>query len=212
MCVTARYYLANSQNVQGRKGFCDVEIGGDVDDKINSNAWQNNQWYNNQDACEANGFDWRDLALSDVMDAKYPVCAKTQFARVNQVRSRRAISRARARTERGGRVRNERRRSISLARAELRETMLWRPLCRGCFVLTATFCARHAAFALVLARDVLCAVLLLRLSNGRALASVRLSRAPHARRRAINRVGARSSLSRPPARRPPARQRGRRRG
>jgi hypothetical protein len=116
-CATerCRYYLANSQNVQGRKGFCDVPIGGDVDDKINSNAWQNNQWYNNQDACEANGFDWRDLALSDVMDAKYPVCAKTQFARVNQVRSRRAIPRARS--NRARRSRSKRASSQHLSRA-----------------------------------------------------------------------------------------------
>jgi hypothetical protein len=86
-CASTRcqYYLENSFN-KNAKGYCDVDhTTGDVDDKTGSDAWNNRQWYNNQDDCEDNDFVWYEKALSDVIDVPYPVCMKTGFSRVNQL-------------------------------------------------------------------------------------------------------------------------------
>lgn len=83
--VRCRYYLENSFNMHS-KSYCDVNPGQDVSAKLNSQAWGQRKWYNNQDACEANGFSWYNISLSDVVDGlSYPMCAKTQFARVNHL-------------------------------------------------------------------------------------------------------------------------------
>ena len=44
-----KYYLENSFN-KNRKGYCDVKHDGTdpVTRKTGSNAWNNNQWYNNK--------------------------------------------------------------------------------------------------------------------------------------------------------------------
>ena len=81
------YYLENSFNTHN-KSYCDVAHDGtqSFEDKANSQAWQQRSWYNNREACEANGFTWHSVSLSDVLDGlKPPICAKTQFARVNQL-------------------------------------------------------------------------------------------------------------------------------
>ena len=81
-----RYYLENSFNVN-KKGYCDVDHGiSNPDAKFNSDAWQQRRWYNNQDDCEQNGFVWYSISMSDLLDGlDYPYCARTQFARVNQL-------------------------------------------------------------------------------------------------------------------------------
>jgi len=94
-CETNRceYYLANSFNKRtsnafgdSAKGFCDVAKGGDVADKIDSAAWAGNEWHNNRAACEADGFEWFEIALDDVLTGmEYPICQKTEFSRVNQL-------------------------------------------------------------------------------------------------------------------------------
>jgi len=87
-CSTrCRYYLENSFN-KNTKSYCDVphEAGVDVSEKFNSQAWQSRQWYNNQEACEANGFVWYNVTLDDILNGmEYPMCAQTQFSRVNQL-------------------------------------------------------------------------------------------------------------------------------
>jgi len=87
-CETARcqYYLENSFN-KNAKGYCDVNHGAnaDVTDKTNSNAWNNRQWYNNEDDCTDEGFKWYEVKMDDVLDIDYPVCMKTGFSRVNQL-------------------------------------------------------------------------------------------------------------------------------
>jgi len=82
-----KYYLENSFN-KNKKGFCDVPRGQPASLKLTSQAWQRRQWYNNKAACEANGFAWFGLSLEDLYgeeNVDYPFCAKTQFARVNQL-------------------------------------------------------------------------------------------------------------------------------
>ena len=88
-CASNRctYYLENSFNTQN-KSYCDVAHDGSqaFDDKAASAAWTQRRWHNNREACEADGFTWHTVSLSDVLDGlSPPVCAKTQFARVNQL-------------------------------------------------------------------------------------------------------------------------------
>lgn len=86
-CATTRckFYLEESFN-KNVKGYCDVDhANGDVSSKTSSSRWNQRKWYNNRDDCEDNGFTWYEKALSDVINVSYPVCAKTAFARVNQL-------------------------------------------------------------------------------------------------------------------------------
>lgn len=81
-----RYYLENSFNVN-TKSYCDVAHGTQSsDEKFLSDDWTKRRWHNNQEACEAAGFVWYNISLSDLYDEMtYPVCAETQFARVNHL-------------------------------------------------------------------------------------------------------------------------------
>jgi len=82
-----RYYLENSFNKHA-KGYCDVDhdASSPVTRKTESEAWRKNEWHNNPEACLADGFVWYNVSLSDLIeDLDYPFCAKTQFARVNQL-------------------------------------------------------------------------------------------------------------------------------
>jgi hypothetical protein len=53
------FYLENSFNVAA-KGYCDVahDESAAITAKTTSNAWNGNQWYNNEAACVAAGFTW----------------------------------------------------------------------------------------------------------------------------------------------------------
>ena len=67
-CETNRckYYLENSFNMNS-KGYCDVnQATADVSAKTDSDAWNNNQWYNNQADCEAANFIWYEISLNDL--------------------------------------------------------------------------------------------------------------------------------------------------
>lgn len=72
-----------------KKGYCDVShtAANTVQTKLNNQKWQNNQWYNNRKACETAGFRWYEISHNDmlVMPNNSFVCARTQFARVNQL-------------------------------------------------------------------------------------------------------------------------------
>ncbi len=83
------YYLNTTMNYN-TKGYCDVNhtaAGATVQTKISSAAYQNRVWYNNRAACENAKFTWYEISHAD--NIKLPntsfVCAKTQFARVNQL-------------------------------------------------------------------------------------------------------------------------------
>jgi hypothetical protein len=80
------YYLENSGNVAG-KGYCDIAHDGTVSitAKTGSNAWNGRQWYNNEAACVAAGFQWYEIALNQMINVTYPVCERTGFSRVNQL-------------------------------------------------------------------------------------------------------------------------------
>lgn len=81
------YYMQNTMNYN-KKGYCDVDhTTGAVATKLNSQKWQNNQWYNNRAACETAGFVWYEVSHYDNLNLANNsfVCAKTQFARVNQL-------------------------------------------------------------------------------------------------------------------------------
>lgn len=81
------YYMNNTMNIH-KKGYCDVNHNTqDVSVKLNSQAWNQNRWYNNRAACEANGFKWYMISHADnlVFGAENFVCAHTQFSRVNQL-------------------------------------------------------------------------------------------------------------------------------
>ena len=54
--------------------------------KTDTSEWQQRKWHNNREACEGAGFMWRNMSTSDLLQGiAPPVCAKTQFARVNQL-------------------------------------------------------------------------------------------------------------------------------
>ena len=72
-----------------RKGYCDVPHNStsSVSRKLNNQKWNNNAWYNNRAACEKASFSWYEISHSDNLKLSNNsfVCAKTQFARVNQL-------------------------------------------------------------------------------------------------------------------------------
>lgn len=81
------YYLNNTMNYN-KKGYCDVDHAtGSVADKLNSQRWRSNQWYNNRKACEDAGFKWYMVSHSDNLNLNKDsfVCAKTQYSRENQL-------------------------------------------------------------------------------------------------------------------------------
>lgn len=83
-----QYYMNNTMNFH-KKGYCDVshDAASTVQQKLNNQKWQQNQWYNNKPACEAAGFTWFEVSHWDNLQLANNsfVCAKTQFARVNQL-------------------------------------------------------------------------------------------------------------------------------
>jgi hypothetical protein len=88
---TARctYYLDQSFNTN-QKCYCDVSHSETTPvaatTKFNSQKWQQRKWYNNQAACEADGFVWYCVSLSDVMTGlSSPVCVQTQYSHVNHL-------------------------------------------------------------------------------------------------------------------------------
>lgn len=88
-CTTrCTYYMNNTMNFH-KKGYCDVthNATSSLNRKLNSRAWQQNSWYNNQAACEANHFKWYEISHSDnlIFANNSFVCAKTQYSRVNQL-------------------------------------------------------------------------------------------------------------------------------
>lgn len=88
-CTTRCYYYMNNTMNFNKKGYCDVVHNSTthVATKINNRFWQQNKWFNNRAACERNGFHWYEVSHSDnIMLANNSfVCAKTQYARVNQL-------------------------------------------------------------------------------------------------------------------------------
>jgi len=90
-CSTrCEYYMANTMNFN-RKGYCDVSHnvteGATVQTKLSNRRWQQRNWYNNKDECEAGGFTWYEVSHSDNLNlaSNNFVCAHTQFARANQL-------------------------------------------------------------------------------------------------------------------------------
>jgi hypothetical protein len=84
-----QYYMNNTMNFNP-KGYCDVNhtaTGATVQTKLNSNAWNNRQWYNNEPACTAAGFAWYQVSHADNLHLQNNtfVCAHTQFSRTNQL-------------------------------------------------------------------------------------------------------------------------------
>lgn len=73
-----------------RKGYCDVnhtDSTATVQTKLTNVAWQQNRWHNNKDACQNAGFVWYEFSHADNLNlpANNFVCAKTKFARANQL-------------------------------------------------------------------------------------------------------------------------------
>jgi hypothetical protein len=88
-CTTrCTYYMNNTMNFHS-KGYCDVAHNStsNIKRKLNNRYWQNSQWFNNREACEANHFVWFEVSHSDNLNLPNNsfVCAHTQFARVNQL-------------------------------------------------------------------------------------------------------------------------------
>lgn len=88
------YYMNNTMN-WNRKGYCDVnhtDPTATVQQKLNSQAWQQNRWYNNRAACQTAGFVWYEVSHADnlVLANNSFVCAHTQFSRANQLGNARA--------------------------------------------------------------------------------------------------------------------------
>jgi len=86
-----QYYHENTMNTKPR-GYCDVNHSNStwsVADKLNSNEWKGNRWFNNKEACLTQKYTkWYEVAHSnnlDMSDKSTFVCAKTQFARANQL-------------------------------------------------------------------------------------------------------------------------------
>lgn len=83
------YYMNNTMNFH-TKGYCDVQhnaTAATVQTKLNSNAWNNRQWYNNRPACQAAGYTWYEISHADnlMLANNSFVCAHTQFSRANQL-------------------------------------------------------------------------------------------------------------------------------
>ena len=83
------YYMQNTMNFN-QKGYCDVDrsvADATVQTKLTSTAWAQRRWYNNREACEANGFRWYMVSHLDNLNLGTDsfVCAKTQFSRANQL-------------------------------------------------------------------------------------------------------------------------------
>jgi len=77
--------LKNSGN-KNAKGYCDANHEtGTVADKTGSTEWNQRKWHNNRVACEAAGFIWYEVNLSDQINVDYPVCGFTSFSRVNHL-------------------------------------------------------------------------------------------------------------------------------
>ena len=88
------YYMNNTMNFH-KKGYCDVDHSKNtstVTTKLTSTAWTNRVWYNNRAACEKAKFKWYEVSHADniKLSSNSFVCAKTQFARVNQLGNARA--------------------------------------------------------------------------------------------------------------------------
>ncbi len=91
-CSTrCQYYMNNTMNFN-KKGYCDVDHSNStwsIKDKINSAAWQQRRWYNNKAACLTQKYTkWYEVSHSDNLNLDPGtnfVCAKTQFARANQL-------------------------------------------------------------------------------------------------------------------------------
>jgi hypothetical protein len=88
-CTTRCFYYMNNTMNWNPKGYCDVahnETSG-VNRKINSRYWQTNSWFNNRAACEAHKFVWYEVSHADnlIFANNSFVCAKTNYARVNQL-------------------------------------------------------------------------------------------------------------------------------
>lgn len=84
-----QYYMNETMNFN-KKGYCDVnrtDPAATVQTKLNSQAWNQRQWYNNRDDCEGNAFVWYEVSHWDNLDLAVNsfVCAKTQFSRANQL-------------------------------------------------------------------------------------------------------------------------------
>jgi hypothetical protein len=87
--LRCQYYMNNTMNFNP-KGYCDVAHNGSqpLTKKINSQAWNNRQWYNNELACKKAGFHWFEVSHADNLNFDHAtnfICAKTQFSRVNQL-------------------------------------------------------------------------------------------------------------------------------
>lgn len=86
------YYLRNTMNFNP-KGYCDVNhnvTGATVTSKLSHSMWIQNKWYNNRYDCvhdKSGLFAWYEISHSDNLQLSEDsfVCAKTQFARVNQL-------------------------------------------------------------------------------------------------------------------------------
>ncbi len=51
----------------------------------NNTTHTNNNNTNEQEQCVANGFNWFEVSLDEVVAVPYPVCERTGFSRVNQL-------------------------------------------------------------------------------------------------------------------------------
>jgi len=85
------YYHAHTMNTKPM-GYCDVDHSNStfsVTDKLNSREWKERRWFNNKVACLTQKYTkWYEVKHSDNIDMSGKssfVCAKTQFARANQL-------------------------------------------------------------------------------------------------------------------------------
>jgi len=86
-----QYYHAHTMNTKPM-GYCDVDHTNStwtVANKLSSQEWRENRWFNNKAACLTQKYTkWYEVKHSDNIDMTTSssfVCAKTQFARANQL-------------------------------------------------------------------------------------------------------------------------------
>ena len=83
-CIGDRQWEKGINSPPGVRWTCDRQC--QMDNACNSWTLVDAYRAQHRDHCEANGFTWHSVSLSDVLDGlKPPICAKTQFARVNQL-------------------------------------------------------------------------------------------------------------------------------
>lgn len=83
-----QYYMENTMNFNA-KGYCDANhTTQTVQDKLNSQKWNQRDWYNNKEECVGAGWAWYEVSHNDNLALNRDegfVCAHTGFARANHL-------------------------------------------------------------------------------------------------------------------------------